>query len=318
MPHIIAVFVFADFQLLDASGPVAAFEAANRLVPGSYDLRLVSLDGGLIASSSGVSLLTSSCQEAGEVDTLMAVGGWGVYSAAECERTLGWVRARSDTARRTTSVCSGAFLLGAAGVLDGRKATTHWNRSADFCRRFPQVRLEPDRIFVNDGPIWTSAGVSAGIDLALALITQDLGEAVARQVARQLVVYYRRPGGQSQFSELLDLAAPDSRFAPLLDHIRSHLRDPLQVEDLAHWMCMSPRHFSRLFTAEVGTTPARAVERLRFEAASSYLESGQDSIQVIAQRCGFQDAERMRRAFVRIKGMPPSAFRRKGGQVTGV
>lgn len=318
MPHIIAVLVFADFQLLDASGPVAAFEAANRLVPGSYALKLVSLEGGLIASSAGISLLTCSCREMDYVDTLMAVGGWGVYSAAECERTLGWIRARSRSVSRMTSVCSGAFLLAAAGVLDGRRATTHWNRSAEFCRRFPHVRLEPDRIFVNDGPVWTSAGVSAGIDLALALITQDLGETVARQVARQLVVYYRRPGGQSQFSEMLDLSAPDSRFAPLLDHIRSHLSEPLQVEELAHRMCMSPRHFSRLFTAEVGTTPARAVERLRIEAACSHLENGQDSIQVIARRCGFQDTERMRRAFVRIKGMPPSAFRCKGRETTDV
>ena len=201
--------------------------------------------------------------------------------------------------RRVASVCSGAFILAAAGLLDGRRATTHWSRTAEFARRFPKVRVEPDRIHVKDGPIWTSAGITAGIDLALALIAEDLGEEIAKLTAQQLVVYYRRPGGQSQFSALLELGRPEARFGPLLSWARERLHQSLGVERLADQAAMSPRHFSRAFAAETGVTPAKAVERLRVEAARERIEAGVEPIDSIATRVGFGDPERMRRAFLR-------------------
>jgi transcriptional regulator GlxA family with amidase domain len=192
--------------------------------------------------------------------------------------------------------------------LDGKVATTHWCRSADFGRRYPRVLLQPDKIFVRSGKVWTSAGISAGIDLALAMIAADHGDAVARAVARQLVVYYQRPGGQTQFSALLELPSA-SRFAELLDYLRCNLAEPLRIEDLAKRVAMSPRNFCRLFTSELGVTPARAVERLRLEAARAELEAG-CAVAEVAQRCGFGDAERLRRVFVRRLGISPSHVRR--------
>jgi len=201
-------------------------------------------------------------------------------------------------------------VLAAAGLLDGRRATTHWSRTTDFTRRFPDVRLEPDRIFVRDGPVWTSAGITAGIDLALALIADDLGELIARRTAQQLVVYRRRPGGQSQFSALLELERPGARFGGLLGWARERLGEPLGVERLADRAAMSPRHFARAFAAETGVTPAKAIERLRVEAARERIEAGGEPVDRIAARVGFGDPERMRRAFLRAFGQPPQALRR--------
>jgi transcriptional regulator GlxA family with amidase domain len=209
-----------------------------------------------------------------------------------------------------TSVCSGAYVLAEAGLLDGRRATTHWVRSNDFARRYPKVRLEPDRIFIQDGPVWTSAGITAGVDLSLALIAEDLGEAVARRTAEMLVVYHRRPGGQSQFSTLLELDQPQGRFGPLLAWMRERLDQSLSVERLAQEAAMSPRNFARAFTAETGVTPARSVERLRVEVARERVEAGAEPIDRIAAATGFGDPERMRRAFVRAFGQPPQALRR--------
>ncbi|OIQ98619.1 HTH-type transcriptional regulator CdhR [mine drainage metagenome] len=302
--------VFSDFQLLDVAGPIAAFEMANQMEPRAYELTLASQAGGAVKSSSGTKLLTMPFAQVLDADTVIAVGGEGVIEAAASAEMLTFIRNLSQKARRMASVCSGAYLLASAGLLNGKKATTHWQRSADFRRRFPDVSLDEDRIYVNDGHIWTSAGISAGIDLSLALIAHDLGEKIARQVARQLVVYYRRPGGQSQYSALLEMGMADGRFAGLLDYIRSNLDQPLTVGDLADHACMSPRHFARCFTSEIGTTPARAIERLRVEAASAALESGNGSVQVVARQCGFTDVERMRRAFIRLKGIPPSAVKR--------
>lgn len=310
MSRKLAFIVFPDFQLLDVSGPIAAFEMANRLVSKAYELTLTSQEGGSVESSSGITLLTTSFSHVSEVDTLVAVGGEGVIDAAASMGIQGFILELSQTASRVASVCSGAYLLAAAGLLRGRKVTTHWRRSADFRRRFPEVILDEDRIYVNDGNMWTSAGISAGIDLSLALIADDLGEKIARQVAHQLVVYYRRPGGQSQYSELLEMGVGGGRFASLLDYIRNNLDKPLMVDDLADQVCMSPRHFARCFTSEVGTTPARAVERLRVEAASAALEASNGSVQVVARQCGFMDVERMRRAFIRLKGVPPSIIKR--------
>jgi transcriptional regulator GlxA family with amidase domain len=223
---------------------------------------------------------------------------------------LAYIRAARGRARRTASVCSGAFILAAAGLLDGRRATTHWGRAAELARAYPKVHIEPDRIFIRDRAIWTSAGVTAGIDLALALVADDLGEDVAKRAAQQLVVYYRRPGGQSQFSALLEADRPSSRFSPVLAWARARLDERLSVDRLADRAAMSPRHFARAFAAETGMTPAKAIERLRLEAAREQVESGAEPIEGIAACTGFTDPERMRRAFIRAFGQPPQALRR--------
>ncbi|HKX41609.1 MAG TPA: GlxA family transcriptional regulator, partial [Burkholderiaceae bacterium] len=309
MPRCLAVLVFPDFQLLDAAGPLAAFEVASRYRDGCYALRVVAAGPGLVCSSSGVAWAAAALPRASEVDTLLIAGGDGVDAALADARTRRFVQRCAARGARVASVCSGSLLLAACGLLDGRRATTHWSRSEQFAREFPEVRLEADRIYINDGPLWTSAGISAGIDLALALIADDLGERVARQVARQLVVYYRRPGGQSQFSALIEMDRSRGRFKPLLDHVRRHLAERHRVDDLAEHACMSPRHFARAFQAETGLTPAKAVEKLRVEAARAALESGAASVQRVAADCGFGDAERMRRSFQRQLGVPPSTLR---------
>jgi len=305
----IAFLIFPDFQLLDAAGPIAAFEIAGRYRPDAYDLRVIAATPGLVKSSSGVAMPAVALGRPRAVDTLVVTGGDGSRGAALCARTQRFVVACAARARRVASVCSGTYVLAAAGVLDGKSATTHWGRTADFARKFPAVKLEADRIFVKAGKIWTSAGITAGIDLSLALIEEDLGETVARQTAQQLVVYYRRPGGQSQFSALLEMERADGRFAGLLDYVRSDLSKEHSVADLAGHACMSPRHFSRAFTAETGIAPAKAVARLRAETARAALESGARSIQEVARSCGFGDPERMRRTFRRIFGSPPASLK---------
>ncbi|HJU15981.1 MAG TPA: GlxA family transcriptional regulator [Stellaceae bacterium] len=311
MTSTLGVLVFPDFQLLDAAGPIAAFELAGHEVdPPPYRLRLLSRDGGAVASSSGAALATLSFAAAEPVDTLLVAGGQGVGEATRCARTLAFVHEAGTAARRVASVCTGAFVLAAAGLLDGRRATTHWRFAAELARQCPLLRLEPDRIFVRDGRVWTSAGITAGIDLALALIGEDLGDAAAKRVAQDLVVYHRRPGGQSQFSALLELDRPDGRFGSLLAWAREHLADPLPVERLAAQAAMSPRHFARAFAAETGMTPARAIAQLRLEAARAQVEGRGEPIDRIAERTGFRDPERMRRAFIRAFGQPPQALRR--------
>ncbi len=320
MARRITFLIYPDFQLLDAAGPIAAFEIAERFSPGSYALRVVAAKPGLVGSSSGISMQASSFGRAAIVDTLVVAGGYGSRTAAECAKTRKFVLACAARARRVTSVCSGSYVLAAAGLLDGKCATTHWSRTADFARRFPKVRVDPDRIFVKQGPIWTSAGITAGIDLSLALIAEDVGDDVARRTAQQLVVYYQRPGGQSQFSPLLEMERADGRFAALLDHVRNHLQQRLSVTELADFSCMSPRHFSRMFHAEIGLSPAKAVERLRVDTARAALQSGAQSIQRVALACGFRDSERMRRSFVRVLGTVPAALKRRrarrGGSIS--
>lgn len=308
MTRTIAFVVYPGFQLLDAAGPISAFEIAARYQPGAYASEVLAPKTGLTPSSSGVSLTTRALHK-GPFDTVMVVGGEGRYQR-DLRDVVRWLAVTAGTTRRMTSVCSGAWLLADAGLLDGRRATTHWSGTDGFRRRYPKVQLDADRIFIRDGDIWTSAGITAGIDLALALIEDDLGADLARRVAQQLVVHQRRPGGQSQFSALVDLGGRTGRFSDLMDWIRDHLADPLTVEQLAGRAAMSPRNFARAFTAETGTTPAKAVERLRLEAARSEVEAGRTPIDRVAEHSGFGDPERMRRAFLRAFGQPPQALRR--------
>lgn len=306
----IGVLIFPDFQLLDAAGPISVFEIAARFARRSPAIRVMAIEPGPVRSTSGAEMLARDVRSAAAVTTLIVAGGEGVATAARCKTTLRLVQRLARRGVRIASVCSGAYVLAEAGVLEGRRATTHWARTRDFIRRYPGVKLEPDRIFIRDGNIWTSAGISAGIDLALAMVTEDYGEQVAQDTARQLVLYHRRSGGQSQFSSLLELKAPQGRFAPLLSWAREHLEAPLTVEDLAERAGMSARHFARAFAAETGSTPSKAIERLRIEAARERVQSSAEAIERVAQSTGFRDPERMRRAFIRAFGQPPQSLRR--------
>jgi transcriptional regulator GlxA family with amidase domain len=306
----IGVLIFPDFQLLDAAGPISVFETATRLRGADPVIKTIAASPGPVRSSSGVELMARGLRPHGDITTLIVAGGWGVRTAVKCEKTLGFVRAIARRGVRVASVCSGAFILAEAGLLDGRRATTHWGRTKDFLAAFPKVKLEPDRIFTRDGNIWTSAGISAGIDLALAMVAEDFGDEVAQHTARQLVLYHRRSGGQSQFSSLLELKAPTGRFGPLLAWAREHLDEPLTVEALAERAGMSTRHFARAFIAETGSTPSKAVERLRIEVARQQVQSSSEAIERVAETTGFRDPERMRRAFIRAFGQPPQSLRR--------
>jgi transcriptional regulator GlxA family with amidase domain len=306
----IGILVFPNFQLLDAAGPISVFEIAARLAGQPPSIKVMAAAPGPVRSSSGVEMLARGLKPSGAISTLIVAGGGGVDAAVTCGTTLAFVRTLAKRGVRVASVCSGAYLLAQAGLLDGRRATTHWRRTRQFLSIFPAVKWEPDRIFVRDGNIWSSAGITAGIDLALALVAEDFGEAIAQQAARELVLYHRRSGGQSQFSSLLELKAPEGRFGPLLTWAREHLEAPLTVEDLAEQAGMSSRHFARAFIAEIGTTPSKAVERLRIEVARQRVQSSSEAIERVAQTTGFRDPERMRRAFIRAFGQPPQSLRR--------
>ncbi len=306
----IGVLIFPDFQLLDASGPIAAFEIAFRYARSVTPIRIIAAKPGPVRSSSGVEMMARKFGPPGALTTLIIAGGDGVDAAARNKCALAFVRNVAQCGARVTAVCSGAFVLAAAGLLDGRRATTHWGRTRQFLEAYPQVKLDPDQIFARDGHIWTSAGITAGIDLALAMVAEDFGEEVAQKTARQLVLYHRRSGGQSQFSTLLELKAPVGRFAPLLIWAREHLDARLTVEYLAERAGMSARHFTRAFAAETGTTPSKAIERLRVEAARARVQSSDEAIERVAAATGFGDPERMRRAFIRAFGQPPQSLRR--------
>ncbi len=310
-PRTIGVLIFDDFQLLDAAGPIGAFEMPMRgMKPPPYELSIIAPEAGAVRSSSGAVMMAEAMPEKPKYDTVIIAGGWGSRVTMLDPKVQAFVRAAMKTARRVCSVCSGAYILAQTGVLDGKRCTTHWGRTPDFLKRYPDVKLEPDCIYTRDGKVWTSAGITAGIDLALALIADDLGEEVSRRSAQELVVYHRRPGGQSQFSALLDIERIEGRFTPLLGWMRERLDQDLTVEALAAHSNMSPRNFARAFSAETGITPAKAVERLRLESARERVEHTSAPIDVVAQDVGFGDPERMRRAFVRAFGQPPQALRR--------
>lgn len=306
----IAILIFDDAQILDITGPIAAFEIAGELVPHTYRIRVVSATAGLVRTSSGVAIDAAGFEMGAVCDTLIVVGGKGTEKAMGDPSLLDLVRQTAPYARRVTSVCSGAYILAAAGLLDGRRATTHWVCNRDFQQRFPRVKLECDQIFVRDGSVWTAAGITASIDLALALVAEDCGDDISRTVARYLVVPHRRMGGQSQFSPLLDIEAKAGKFHDLLHWASTHLNHRLSVEDLAEKVAMSPRNFSRAFRLDTGMTPAKAIERLRIDHARALLEDpASPSVEEIAKRSGFGETERMRRSFFRIFGRPPQAFR---------
>lgn len=308
MTRAVVFVVFDDFQLLDLAGPMTVFEIASRFVPGAYAVSTRAPEGGFVSASSGLSVVAEPAGTP-DCDTLVVVGGNGTRSAVAASATLWLVQRLAAQARRVTSVCSGSLVLAAAGLLDGRKATTHWRRAGDLAR-YPGVTVIPDRIFIRDGNVWTSAGITAGIDLALALVADDLGQAVAARVAKEMVVPYRRPGGQSQFSTLAELPIASDRIGAALAFARDHLSEDLPVDRLAAAANQSPRQFARAFRAATGTTPAKAVEQLRVETASAAIEAGGASIDSIAAAAGFGDPERMRRSFMRVMGQPPQALRR--------
>lgn len=308
----IGVLIFENFQLLDAAGPISVFEMPMRgMTPPPYRLTVYSLKGGPVRSSSGVPMHSEPLPDGLTLDTLIVSGGEGTRPAMTDAVLLEAIRDLSARTRRTTSVCSGSFLLAAAGLLDGRRATTHWRRSEALARAFPQVRVEADRIYVRDGKFWTSAGISAGIDLALALVEDDLGEDVARRAARELVVHQRRHGGQSQFSVMQEVKFASGRFDSLIGWVQANLSENLRVEQMADQAGMSPRNFARVFRTETGTTPARFVEKLRLEAARQRVETSGMPLQQIARETGFGEPERMRVAFMRAYGQPPMVLRRQ-------
>ncbi len=314
MSRAIVFLVFPDFQILDLTGPLEVFSQAERKRPGTYTLRTVALEPGVVTASCGLPVVAEAADSAAgaDVDTLVVVGGRGTRRAiaAPGDGHAAWVAAAARRARRTTSVCTGAFMLAQAGVLDGRRATTHWQSCEQLAARYPAVTVDPEPIFVHDGPVWTSAGVTAGIDLALALLEADLGAAMARAVARQLVVFVQRPGGQRQFSA--QLAAQRPTLEPLRrlqSFIAEHPDADLSVPALAERAGMSERHFARVFRAQTGSSPAAHVEAVRVETARRLLETTPDGLDRIARAAGFGTMATMHRAFRRTVSVTPGEYR---------
>jgi transcriptional regulator GlxA family with amidase domain len=299
--------VFPGFQTMSFAA-ASVFEFAN-ITAGEpfYDMHTLSETGGPIPSSIGMAIETKAFSRT-PFDTIIVGGGTGIVPTTP--GVLSFVRKSLKTARRTASICTGAFVLAEAGILDGRRATTHWAYAPELQKRFPNVKVEADRIFIVDGPVWSSAGMTAGIDLALAMVEKDLSAEVARSVARKLVVYHRRAGGQSQHSALLELAPKSDRIQCALAYAKRNLHTELSVERLADAANLSPRQFSRAFRAETGQSPAKAVENLRVEAARLMMEQSRHPIDVVARESGFADRRRMRQAFLRAFGQPPQAIRR--------
>jgi transcriptional regulator GlxA family with amidase domain len=302
----VVFLVYPGYSVM-ALAVVSVFETANMMQNEEvYDVRFISETGGPVRTSSGMVLHSEPFSDA-PFDTLM-VGGASVPKPTP--ELIEFVRRAPERCRRVAAMCTGAFVLAEAGLLNGKRATTHWLHARELKQRFPKVKMDEDRIFINDGLIWTSAGMSAGIDLGLALVESDLGRETARSVARKLVLYHRRAGGQSQFSALLELEPKSDRVQTALAYAKRHLHTALTVRQLADAAHLSPRQFSRAFHAETGQSPAKAVENLRVEAAQLMMEQSRHPIDVIAWQTGFADRDRMRRAFVRAFGQPPQVMRR--------
>jgi transcriptional regulator GlxA family with amidase domain len=310
----LGIVVFPGFQILDLAA-ASVFEIANLLAQRpTYDVALYSEYGGRVASSSGIEVETRQLADPA-FDTLIVSGDLTVSTPSE--GLLKFVSAAAAASRRIASICTGAFVLAAAGVLNGRRATTHWSSARTLQRRYPAIKVEEDRIFITDDTVWTSAGMTACIDLSLALVEADLGFQVSKAVAQKMVVYHRRTGGQSQFSAMLELESKSDRIQQALDYAKRNLRKTLSVAELAGVANLSSRQFSRSFRAETGQSPAKAIESLRVEVAKSLVEDSRHAIDVVARETGFADPERMRRAFIRKFGHPPQTFRRVAHQGTG-
>ena len=307
----VLVLLFDGVQSLDVTGPLEVFAGAEKHTPGTYRIRTASLDGGPVRTSSGLILVPDeSLGDAPDAHTLVVPGGEGTRSPAP--QLTAWLRENGPRAERLVSICTGAILLAGAGLLDGRRATTHWSYCDKLAREHPAVEVDPDSVYVRDGHVFTSAGVTTGIDLALALVEKDLGRDTALTIARHLVVFLRRPGNQAQFS--VQLAAQTAQREPLRDvqqWITEHPADDLTVESLAGRARLSPRHFARAFRAETGMTPGRYVDRVRLEHARRLLEDTGDGVEEISRASGYGTPEAMRRAFVKALGTAPAEYRRR-------
>ncbi|KAI3601210.1 Transcriptional regulator, AraC family (plasmid) [Cupriavidus necator H850] len=317
-PKRVCLILFNGFQILDVCGPMQVFSSTNELLARrgrqrAYDIDLCGAPGGLIASSCGARMEARDLAQARRpIHTILIPGGPGVWEGAAHDTLVNWLNAAAKRASRVASVCTGAFVLARTGLLDGRQAVTHWDLCERFSAEFPGIAVQPDAIYCRQGRIWTSAGVTAGIDMALAMVEEDLDREVAMAVAKTLVVFYKRPGGQSQFSSaLLEQSSPDARITTLHRWVGAHLRERLDVATLAERLSMTPRTFARFYQAQTKLTPARAIEKIRLEQACRLIETRSQSMKMIALACGFSSEEVMRRAFLRILRVSPADYRER-------
>lgn len=303
----IGFLIYPEFSLM-ALAVASAFETVNLYSKQPhYEISFVSEAGKAIKTSSGLSILSEPFNGK-RFDTFIIGGATAIKPASPAVND--YLKASTNHFRRIAAVCTGTFILAEAGLLHDKRVTTHWLHARELQKKYPSIKVEEDKIFINDGNVWTSAGMSAGIDLALALIEDDLGQEMARAVAKKLVVYHRRAGGQSQFSSLLELEPKSDRIRLALTYAKDNLHKTLGVEDLANAASLSPRQFSRVFTSETGQSPAKAIQNLRVEMARELIESSRHPLDVIANLTGFADPDRMRRAFIRAYGQPPQVMRR--------
>ena len=307
-PHKIGFVLYPEISTVNLA-LCSVFEMANWNAGfPAYQITLISERGGVIPTSIGSGVQTVSFPRL-RFDTVLVAGEHNPRGTA-APAVVRYIRSAAERGVRIASVCTGAFVLAETGLLDGRRATTHWNHARSFQKRYPKVRLEPDRIFTKDGSLWCSAGMSAGIDLALALVGEDYGHEMARGTARLMVVYQRRPGGQSQHSTMLDLDAASDRVQTVLAFAKENLTNQLSMADLAEVACLSQRQFSRIFREETGNTPAKAIELLRLESARMLMEAGRFSVGEVARKSGFVSRDQMRRSFLRCFGQSPRAMQR--------
>ena len=318
----IVIVASPETQILDVAGPFQVFVRAAEIFvrekpaqkPPYRVLLASSTQDSSITTNCGLVLsgAVNYCNLCGPIDTLLVAGGTGAESVTRDEAFLSWLRKTAQQVRRISSICTGAFLLAAAGLLDGKRVATHWKYAAELAKRFPHTRVDPDPIYIRDGNTYTSAGVTAGMDLTLAMVEEDLGSPIALSVARELVLYLRRPGGQSQFSTALSLQGSDRKqIEEICSWAVDNLEDDLAVEKLAAKARMSPRHFARVFLKDTGMTPARFVEHLRVERARRRLEESSDKLEKIADDCGFTSSQTLRRSFLRILRVPPHEYRQR-------